>query len=69
MKWSNTLHFLSYTSGIVGVLALLGAWMAHLNGTFITMSEQHLFSDATVLLLVAIWLNLSTLVHLKTDGK
>ena len=67
MKLSKTLHFLSYTSGSIGVLALLGAWIAR-SGLFLGMSQQHLFNDAIVLILVAIWLNLSTLIHLKTEN-
>jgi len=69
MKWSPVLHGISAITGIVGSLALVGAWIATVNGSFIGMSESHLFNDAIGLLLVSISFGIGTLIHLKEEDK
>lgn len=44
------------------MLALIGAWIAG-SGTFLGMTQTHLFSDAVVLMLIAIWLGLGHISH------
>ena len=63
MKWSPTLHLLTIISGIAGSLAILGAWFAGEGGKVLGLSETHLFSDATVLLLLSISLAIGVLIH------
>ncbi len=63
MEKSKTLTNLSIIIGLLGVLALIGAWVAGAEGTVLGMSQQHLFWDAAVLLLVAIWLKLGAIYH------
>lgn len=64
MKWSPFLHVLTVVSGVVGFLSLLGAWWTQLRGTPLWgMSQEHLFNDAKVLVLLAIWLALGVLIH------
>ena len=53
-KWSPTLHMVAFTSGIIGVLMLVGAWIATLQGSFLGMNEEHLFNDAKSLFLMSI---------------
>lgn len=48
----------------LALLALLGAWVTELTGrTLFGMSQQHLFSDATVLALLGIGMFLDALWH------
>lgn len=59
----DTLTTLSIVAGALGVLALLGAWLAGPRELFFGLTEQHLFADAAVLLLIAIWLKLGAIYH------
>ena len=48
----------------LALLALLGAWVTQLtDGRLLGMSQQHLFSDATVLALLGIGMFLDALWH------
>ena len=48
----------------LALLALVGAWVTQLTGaTLLGMSQQHLFSDATVLALLGIGMFLDALWH------
>ena len=67
MKWSPTLHAISAVSGIVGLLALLGAWLAGAEGTMFGLSQAHLFQDASALFLASIAFGIGTLIHLHTE--
>ncbi|MDP1625252.1 MAG: hypothetical protein Q8L64_05830 [bacterium] len=67
MKLSKILHVLSIIAGFLGVLALIGAWLAGENGTVLGFSQQHCFYDAIVLVLVAIWLQLATMHHMMLE--
>ena len=67
MKWSSILHGISATAGVLGLGALIAAWIASVNGGFIGMTEEHLFNDATGLLLASIAFGIGTLIHLKTE--
>lgn len=63
-KWSPILHNSAVVVIAVGVLALLGAWVTQMTGRpFLGMSQAHLFSDAVVLLLLGISLQVGTLLH------
>ena len=63
MKWSSILHNVAFVSGIIGVLALVAAWIAGFNGSFFGLSEVHFFEDAKSLLLVSIAFGIGTLIH------
>jgi hypothetical protein len=67
MKWSSILHGISATAGVLGLGALIAAWIASVNGGFIGMTEEHLFNDATGLLLASIAFGIGTLIHLKGE--
>jgi len=69
MKISKVLHVVSIISGFLGVLALIGAWCASKQGFVLGMDETHLFRDAIVLVLVAIWLQIATIHHMKLEEK
>ena len=69
MKWSPILHVVAAIAGIVGTLALFGAWIATPNGSFLGFSEEHLFNDAMSLLLVSIAFGIGTLIHLRQEKK
>lgn len=62
-RWAPTLHWASLFTAIIGTLALFGAWIATWTGTFLGMTEQHLFNDAQTLLLLSIALGVGTLIH------
>lgn len=63
MKWSPILHGISAIAGIAGALAIFGAWIAGISGTFLSFSQEHLYRDATVLLLASIAFGIGTLIH------
>lgn len=67
MKLSKIFHILGATIGWVGVIALLGAWMTGENGTAFGFSQTHLFTDAGLLILIAIWMQLATIHHMKLE--
>lgn len=69
MKISKVLHVVSVMAGLLGVIALIGAWCANKQGLILGMDETHLFRDATVLVLIAIWLQLGTMHHMKLEEK
>ncbi len=54
MKKSTFIHGVSIVTGIWGVLALIGAWLAGQNGTIFGFTQQHCFNDAIVLTLISI---------------
>jgi hypothetical protein len=62
-KWASTLHWASLITAIIGTLALLAAWYATWNVTFLGMTEAHLFNDAQTILLLSIALGVGTLIH------
>ena len=59
---------MSAIAGIVGLLALIAAWLAG-TGTFFGLSQAHFFEDAKTLLLVSIAFGIGTLIHLKEEKK
>lgn len=69
MKWSPLLHGFAVITGVLGVLALIAAWIAAGYGTFMNLSEAHLFNDAEGLLLTSIAFGIGTLIHLKEEKR
>ena len=63
MKLSPILHNIAWISGVLGALALVAAWIATFSGSFLGLSEEHLFNDAKTLLLVSIAFGIGTLIH------
>ena len=68
MKWSPILHMVTFISGIAGVLALIGAWIAGEGGRFLGIIQQHLFYDSFALFMFAILLALGTIIHQNEEG-
>jgi len=54
MKKSKLMHLSSIILGIWGGLALVMAWLAGESGTVFGFSQQHLYSDAIALEVIAI---------------
>ncbi len=68
IKWSPILHWISLITAMVGVLALFAAWAAAWgDGTFLAMTEQHLFNDAQSLILLSISFGIGTLIHMRLE--
>jgi len=67
MKLSKMLHVGSVIAGFWGISALVGAWLAGENGTIWGFSQQHCFFDAIILMLIAIWLAISTMHHMMLE--
>ncbi len=67
MKLSKIFHVASVLAGLLGVVMLLGAWVAGENGTAFGFTQPHLFMDAIVLVLIAIWVQLATIHHMKLE--
>ena len=67
MRLSKLIHLASILLGIVGALALLGAWAGE-EGAVLGLSQAHLFSDAIVLELMAIAASVCTLVRLQLEA-
>lgn len=67
MKIAEIVHNLSLGVGGLGVLFFFGVGYLRITGApeLFGMDEQHLFFDAVILFLAAIWLNLSALYHRK----
>lgn len=68
MKLSRLIHIISIIVGMVGVLALIGAWAAGSDGQAFGLSQAHLFNDAIVLELIAIAAAVCTLVRLQLEA-
>lgn len=68
MKLSKLIHLISIIIGMVGVFALVGAWVAGEGGAVLGLSQAHLFSDAIVLELIAIAAAVCTLVRLQLEA-
>jgi len=68
MKKSSAMHFMGGSFGILGGLALVGAWVAGESGTVLGFSQQHLYSDAIVLTLIGISALVCALIYLKQEG-
>ncbi len=69
MKLSKVFHVLNVIVGFVGVFALLSAWIAGENGTVLGFNQDHLFKDAQILILIAIWISIATVHHMKLEEK
>ena len=67
MKLSKLMHLMSILIGVVGAVALVGAWIAGDNGTFLGFSQAHLFNDAIVVELIAIAASICTLVRIQLE--
>ena len=67
MKPSKLMHLMSIILAILGPIALVGAWSAGDGGTFLGLSQGHLFNDAIVLELIAIAASVCTLVRIQLE--
>ncbi len=67
MKLSKLFHVLAAVAGWVGVIMLFSAWSAGENGTVFGFTQTHLFTDAAILVLVAIWMQLATTHHMTLE--
>lgn len=63
MNKSAMLVKISVLTGFLGVLALLFAWCAEYRGFVFGFESRHWYSDAMVLILIAIWMKLGAIYH------
>lgn len=68
MKWSKPLHYVAALAALIGLLALLGAWIVGIDGLIWGQNQEHLFNDAQALFLLSIASGIGTLIHLKEEG-
>lgn len=66
MKWSPVLHVLTVLVGLLAVAALITGWVTSGKGLMGFLRED-LDDQALILILVAIWLALGTLIHLVSE--
>lgn len=64
---SSLMHWLGRIFGILGGLALVGAWIAGENGTVFGFPQQHLYNDAIVLTLIGISALVCAMLYLRED--
>jgi len=69
MKYTKILHGGAAIAGVLGVLSLISAWIAEIGGTFLGLSQAHLYNDAMSLLLVSIAFGIGTLIHIHLEKK
>lgn len=71
MKKSSLMHAVSIATGILGFLALIGAWLAGENGTIFGFTQEHCYNDAIVLTLISISAGICALYRrqLERDGR
>ncbi len=67
MKRSSIFHWIGRIAGVWGALALVGAWAAGEGGTALGFSQQHLYSDAIVLMLGSISAILCAMLYLQQE--
>lgn len=67
MKRSLILHWLGRAIGVLGGLALVGAWVAGEGGTALGFSQQHLYNDAIVLTLISISAFVCAMIYLQQE--
>jgi hypothetical protein len=68
MKLSKLFHVLTIVIGFLGIFALIGAWIVSWRwGTIFGMDETHLFKDATVLILIAIRIQIAAIHHMMLE--
>lgn len=67
MEKSSIMHNIARLTGILGALALVGAWVAGEDGTVLGFSQQHLYNDAIVLTLISISALVCALLYLKQE--
>jgi hypothetical protein len=67
MKKSSIMHWIARLVGVLGGLALVGAWVAGEGGTALGFSQRHLYNDAIVLTLISIAALMCALVYLQQE--
>ena len=67
MKKSHILKKCSGVVGVLGVLAIVLAWVAELQGFVFGFESRVWYNDAIIFLLIAIWLKLGAIYH-KGEG-
>jgi hypothetical protein len=69
MKLSKIFHVKSVIIGFLGVIALISSWCVGPTGDLWGMDQSHLFQDALIFILIAIWIQLATMHHMKLEEK
>ena len=69
MKWSPILHGIAAIAGILGLVTLLGFWIASANAGINPFSQEHLYDDTIAILLVSIAFGIGALVHQNQEKK
>ena len=68
MKWTPILHGIAATAGVLGLLALILWWISLGTGWApFGVTPDHIYRDATALLLTSVAFGIGTLIHLKRE--
>lgn len=68
MPFSRLLHSICVVFGAAGALTLVGAWAAG-SGTFLGLSQEHLYSDTLALLTIGILFAIGSNYHQREEEK
>ncbi|MBI5138197.1 MAG: hypothetical protein HZA95_00140 [Candidatus Vogelbacteria bacterium] len=67
MKLSKVMHIVSILLSVFGAVLLVGAWIAGASGTFIGLSQAHLYNDAIAIELIAIAASVCVLARMQME--
>lgn len=69
MNCTPILHATSAITGVLGLISLIGAWIAGSDGMVMGFDQAHLFNDAQSLFLASIAFGVGTMLHMKMGKK
>jgi len=69
MKISKIMHVASVVVGLIGVISFLGAVIGGADNFVFGISKMDVLACATILILIATWLQIGTIHHMMLEKK